>query len=738
MAQAGIYAPSSVIDADVTVRVNGVVREHQSMDWAGDTSGGLPDQVVSAGTGMRSRTGSILWAQQNVVQVDPPHPLRQTGGWPPREGDEVVIDATVDTGQGPYTFRRFTGRLGRTTGSLTDGTLSSEITDTLGDVLHTPVSIPPALTGGYGRSYRVAYLAFEAAGLGLIPTPSDGAIIHSVPQGGIAPTVGGDVGLPPGGAWLARQDPEGFTVWNDLATETGTSVRPAESSVLVVGRGSSLWSSELQVRFTIGTIVRLEFAQSTRMLTMRVGGGVVWSGPYEGAETIPVLAFQSRGDTVRIWTGINSSVTVAYTLPSGTVRDVWGTALAAVDVSYASAGVAGGLEYVARTAQWPVGITRSALEVERVPATRGVENVTARSVVDSWSQATLASVWMDEHGRARAVARDQLVAAPVSRTVRIEDRVFTGSWSVGDDSVRSSVVVTAEQGAVRGSPEGEYRHLAHQGSSIRSFSADATEERFVEAPTEEDWGPLDLNPALAYGQGNEFWGSWYGGVVVGGGYTGSWFQHTGMNYAVALERLGQRTIKITESVSNIPAGARFFPQFAEPESTTDTYGPFRGTALPVIRAAWVTTWVEYSVTGASKGPAWAPMLEHDAGWWLTPADAQRFADALSAEVSKPMPTLSGVSLLWDPLRQIGDVEEWIATDSTGAEAWRARVLVTGYSEAWDGRVPSQTVDVRVISWTDPRDGKTYDDLLRVYGSYHQIEGYQPTYGQLYDALPDHF
>ena len=62
-----MYAPGAVIDADVTVRVNGVVREHVSMTWAGDTTGGLPDQVVSAGTGMRSRTGTIVWAQQDAV-----------------------------------------------------------------------------------------------------------------------------------------------------------------------------------------------------------------------------------------------------------------------------------------------------------------------------------------------------------------------------------------------------------------------------------------------------------------------------------------------------------------------------------------------------------------------------------------------------------------------------------------------------------------------------------------------
>ena len=98
-----------------------------------------------------------------------------------------------------------------------------------------------------------------------------------------------------------------------------------------------------------------------------------------------------------------------------------------------------------------------------------------------------------------------------------------------------------------------------------------------------------------------------------------------------------------------------------------------------------------------------------------------------------MPTLSGVSVLWDPRRQIGDVEEWTAVDKTGAESWSARVLVTGYSEAWDGRAPSQSVDVRVISWADPASGKTYGDLAAAYARYGDMAG--GTYQQVLDALP---
>lgn len=733
MAQAGVYAPGPVIDAGVTIRVNGVVREHVSMDWAGDTTGGLPEQVVSAGTGMRSRTGTILWAQQDV-QEEPPHPLRQTDGWPPREGDSVVIDATVDTGQGPYQYRRFTGRLGRTTGSLTDGTLTSKITDTLGDSLRKDVTVPPTISYGqhYSRTHWTMYQALAQAGLAAIPGPDSDTILWNGYQGGLTPLVGEFIQ-----SGVEFTDPYGLSMWS--AALTGPDGTPRNSrDVLVLARAATAGATP-SVSLRIGSrVITLTYTRSTDAYTLAVSGvGTIGTWQRRDDSPLPLLAFRVSGVGIRVYTSPTTAadVTTVVIPQSDTVDQVGGETLAGVSVRYTSSAAAA--RVVASTNPRPASIRRSALEQQRIPATRGMENVRARQVIDSWSEATLASVWMDELGQAHCVARDQLLTTPVSRSLRIDERVFDGSWSVGDDSVVSAVILKGEESTTQRPSPVYDRAVIYQEGSSRSVESPEVIERFIEAPSEMEWGPIDLTPSkfgtdpmLGSLPGR---GTWVGAVSSlsdSNDDPETWVQQSGIGYSVVIERLGQRTLKVTETLTNIPGGRTVY--LKTPLEGTQIHPAYRGQPSPTIRGLWTTTWMDFTITGASTGPDWAEELNHDSSWWLTPADAQRVADALAAEVTQPMPTLSGVSVLWDPRRQIGDVEEWTAVDKTGAESWSARVLVTGYSEAWDGQVPSQSVDVRVISWTDPIDGKTYGDLATAYSSYAGMTG---TYQQVYDALP---
>lgn len=737
MAQAGVYAPGPVIDADVIIRVNGVVREHVSMDWAGDTTGGLPDQVVSAGTGMRSRTGTIHWSQEDV-QVEPPHPLRQTGGWPPREGDSVVIDATVDTGSGPYTFRRFTGRLGRTTGSLTDGTLTSEITDTLGDQLRAPCTIPPMITGLYTKSMWVTYTALEQAGLGVLPPPDEHTIGHVTVQGGADAQVGS---ITPGKTGIGYGTTYGVFSNSGLQLAP-TTVDRAGRDYLVMGRAQPGYDSVLSISLTSGVEITLTHRVASHTLALFVSGvGFVWEGPSTDGSPLPVLAVQITSTGLRAYTSPTTYVTTSsYRVPSAVgVRWVSGTRLIGRTIRRFS-GSAIGPGIVARTPALPTAWEGSALESEFLGATRGVENVRARDVVDAWGEATLTAVWMDETGKPWAVARDRLLSRPVSRTLRVEERVMAGSWSVGDDQVHSSVVVKGLRATVTRAPG--LRTVLYQPGNVQAIDAEEPMEQIIRVPDHEDWIGLDtdwrpvrkaregiVNDADFADREGSFWQ-----IVFADPSDGDRYRWTGSAHQVvsaSIERLGQRAVKITHLVTG-DRGAGLDYYLASP-SVGITYPlPYQGVPMPILRGRALVAWTDYTVTGATTGPSWAPRLEHDADWWLTPTNAQRFADALAAEITQAMPTLSGVTVLWDPTRQIGDVEEWTAVDKTGAESWRARVLVTGYSEAWDGQVPSQQVDVRVISWTDPIDGKTYGDLAAAYSSYAGITG---TYQQVYDALP---
>lgn len=731
MAQAGVYAPGPVIDADVIVRVNGIVREHVSMDWAGDTTGGLPDQVVSAGTGMRSRTGTILWAQEDV-QEEPPHPLRQSGGWPPREGDSVVIDATVDTGQGPYSFRRFTGRLGRTTGSLIDGTLTSAITDTLGDALQEVVTVPP-LAGRAGAdpsAWTVAYRAFEAAGLGHLPPPDDDVVVHFTGQGESS-AVAGSVAAPGG----VSGDPY-YGLWHRTPRLT-PAPSPARSGrdILVIARGAILWEAWVQVTLSDGTRIRLDMT-TTGATTVTHNGTIIGTAQWADDTQVPVLAFQLTTTGVRVWTSLTRfrQVIPATISRTATITEVTGrgSGFSARYLRYAATGTA----VVASTPKHPLRWFQSSLSGASVWATRGVENVRARQVVDTWGDATLNAVWMDEEGVPTTRPRDHLITATTARTVHIQERVFDGTWSVGDDQVRSGVIVLGEEGLLDWPRD---TTTLYQESSARSVETSEVIERFISVPTEEEWGPVDLTPSK-FGVDPMLGslpriGTWIAAVSSlseSSEDPETWVHQNGITYTAEIERLGQRTLKVTETVANIPSGRTVY--LKTPLVGTQIHYTFRGVASPTIRGTWKSTWADFQARSELQGPAWAEPLVLEAGSWLTPAEAQAVADVLAAEVTSPIPTLSGVQVLWDPTRQIGDVEEWVAHTKDGAESWRARVLVTGYTEAWAGQVPDQSVDVRVISWTDPISGKTYDDLEKAYATYAGMNS--GTYQGVYDALPN--
>lgn len=738
MAQSGNYSPGDVNDVSLEVRVNGIVRLADKVSWGGDTSGGLPDQVVAAGTGMLSRTGTIAWAQSPVT-TDAPHPLRQEDGWPPREGDSLEIDATVNG----VTFRRFTGRLGRTTGSLTDATLSSAFTDTIDDSLSTVVNIEPRVTSDLGLSHRIAWEALEQSKLGMLPQPDEGpgeTILHTILQGDIYPTIG--AGSYEMENTSRSEDPYGFTKWDGLRSLPLADATPSGRSTLILARGATGGAaSTVSVQMTNGDIYKLSHS-ATGALYLQANGETVRTESWSG-EGVPILAFYIGFGSMGVWTSASTVRWVGTpTVNTGRVSLVSGDGLAAVQVRYIASPLEVGTEVVRLAPTYPFSMTRSYTATQKLPATRGFENVTARSVVDSWGDATLTSLWMDEFGHARSVARDRLLIRGRSQVVEVDQRVFAGSWALGEDSVFSSVVVKGERGAVQKASGNRYRTTIYREGVPRGFDETLPPtERFVEAEREVDWGPIDLTPEVAglTTVGNALNNSWSGAVVtdaaLGNDAYERWAHLYGVDYNISIERLGQRTLKITESVSGIPAGETVYLKIAS--EGTDIHRAVRGQPTPFLRAQWKSTWASYSKT-AKGGPKYAPVLEHDAGWWLTPGDGQELANQLMAEVKQVVPTFSGVSTLWDPRRQVGDVEDWVARDHNGDEAWRAKVLIIGYDEEWSEGIPTQSVYCRAISVVDQRAGKTYFDLTNAYSTYASTAASGATYQQLYNALPGTF
>lgn len=700
MVQSGSFQPATPLDVEIEVYVNGFLRKAESVDFAGDTSGGLPDQVVSVGTGMLSRTGTITWATQGAVESNPPHPIRRSGGWPPREGDLLEIDAIIDG----VRFRRFTGRLGKVTGSLSSGTLQSDITDTLGDRLSDLVNIYPRLTGSQGQSYRVAWEALEQAGLGLLPQPDEGqgtTILHSTPQGDSWATIGSVAST--SGATSTRDLNAGLALWTGLYSQV-EDVSRLGNSILLIARGSTVQDSDVKLRLTDGTLLRLNHQYATGKMQMYVDGVKVHDTSWNESG-VPVLAFGISFGWVHIWTTRTTKDTVQTASLPSKAREAWGTRTAGIHVRYVDNLDGSADDIVKTTPAKPAALRLPTISYQRLPATRGYENVTAKSVIESWGDSVLASVWMDEFGQTEVCSRAEMLARPTVRNVRVSERVFSGSWALGEDSVFSTVVVVGEQGVIRAPAQQDYRVTVYEEQSARGFDVPlVNDERFIEADPEVDWGPIDLIPSIAGAGGGGgstglTHGTWSSAAVsfeIDGRIEEGWPWLHGITYTLAIERLGQRTLKLTEKISGSFGGNTVFLKI--PADGT-AYQKWRNRAMPIIRALWTSSWARYT-RRAKAGPVFAPTLDHDVGWWLTPSDGQKLANSLASEVATPMATLSQVSTLWDPRRQIGDIERWVAQDSDGNDCWTARVLVVGYREAWEGRVPTQSVDVRIISMED--------------------------------------
>lgn len=740
----GRYEPGSVIDAELKIYVDGVLRPHLSASWEGNVSGGLPESLVVAGDGVYSRTGSITWSAGTAVVDMPLAPVGEAR-WMPRQGAHVRIVATV----GGVEFPRFWGYLGASTHSLMSDTVTTQISDNLHAGLGEIVTIPPiADDTSYGRTAWVAYRALEQAGYGILPPVSVGETCLQVSsQYGAGAAVGELVSI---GA--------GFGSGVDGLFTYQKHVVKADPSVLRNGRDVMVYTrvynprvdASIELRFKDGAVFKLAYTAATRQFSgwsSATGNLPAW--PAEGGDH-PVLAVKLNKNGVRRWRSaakddsdlVRESKLVTLSLLESVTCDM----TLGLKVDYLTDGQEG-----ARRVGWmsrpAPRIQASELERVRVPATRGFENVTCKTVIDEWCAATLSTVWVDEEGRAHMAARDQLAAGQVTVRDRVDERVFAGSWKTARDGVRSGVVVKGLYPTVQGKHKskrlGNARDAimtAWEPSSITEIQEGTPLEIFAEWPEEVDVIGLDTNfrPVIFaktdthdYKRFNESWGTWWcisfenPGPTQGYRWTGGDADHEDLSGK--LEVLGQRAVKMTLSVTKRRhrEGDAEKYYLCTPTLGVDAlrYGG-RGKSMPILRCSTLVRWTKYTVRQAvQNAPDGAPIYTLDAGWWLHRDDAARVAAALAEEVGTERVTLDGLEMLWDPRKQIGD------TVALEAGRWGVEAIVAGYHEEWHGMVPTYSVELQVKKVTSGVAGHTYTDLARVYGKYQDIPA-----GATYDAV----
>ncbi|MFW0169297.1 hypothetical protein [Rothia sp. P4278] len=729
----GSYTPGPVIEATLHIYVNGVERPYVTASWEGNTTGGLPDSLVAAGDDIYSRTGSITWAPATAVE-DTPFMPKGEHRWTPRYGDRVYIEAEV----GGVRFPRFTGYLGASTYSLTSDQMTSHITDGLSAGLGQTVTIAPktADARNYLRSSWVAYRAAEQAGFGVLPPVTEDTVIHDSYQLGLQPVAGALIvsGIEYGVS--------GMSAWSNVRHRPAESGQTREGRDIMVYSRAAAWNYQSSVSLTItgGITYTLTWDKPASTLRFDRNGSVVFEQVIADAPDEMPLAFKLNRKAHRIWTGFEESVLVeGQTAPtSAQVLEITGQRCMGVRVDYLTQW-SESLERVAALRRLSPIIRRSALEQDRIPATRGYENVTAEKVISDWCAATLSAVWVDELGRLNMSARDRMLTGTPGVLDKVSEKVFSGSWSQARDGQYSGVKLLGASSNLTG-------NLVYQPPNTLEITPGEDTEIFYTLPDEVDvigvkpWQAVidarrgvDNRQAFAEDRQGSWWAISFENTSEPEGYrwTGSHPEHEQLK--AQLELLGQRTLKMTFGVKQtFPSSIEKYYLVTPSIAAEPLRFAQRGVNMPIIRAERVVTWVDYEMALRLK-PA-GLLFSLECGWWLTREDATRVALSLAEELAVERVTFDAVQMLWDPRKQIGDSHVLVGQDGAG-DRWECEYILTGYKESWEGDVPSCSYDLAAKRVRDVRDGKTYGDLSAAYSSYSQIPA-SASYEQVYQALPE--
>lgn len=703
------------------VRVNGVVRDIESVSWGTEMSGDLPDQVIATG-GIGGAKGTITWAPQSAVQSRPVSPWAKVADWPPSSGDLVQVQVT----DGVTTWTRFTGVIDRTTGGPTgyQSTIQDFRDRVTGKVTHQALLryMPPYQGGGEYRrigltNQWVLTTALRASGIYNTP-PIESLSMMSMPlQGSVWPEYG-DLSNAEGlnGAAHAQfiTSPWGYSAANFTATVIPNSSRAVDSSaplqLSMLRAPDHADTAELSAIFA-GTRVRLRID----------GAGLVnaqWVNSAGTTTTVVQLTGNQIGDSEAVsllikgntWelrssngatASASQSRTSGLTLSSMIVTASAGARIAGVQVSSPTSATQ---EHRSTRFVRDMTFTYPGIgsEMSMSPALR---DRSVPDLVNEVTRAVLIATWWDETGVLRLVPSNQLRGLEPMAELSTTDDITAIAWEDSLLAVRSKVEVTWKSALITKSREARLE-LWRARTDTLVQGADTIED-FVTPEPGVEWFGVDRT----LGRLNDSnWGAYN---LRRGSYCGIWLSNSAgdpdprsANVTITSENLYADSMKITTTAISVPSGL---------EANTETHPEaialkayLRGQSLPVVRGRGRAEWVDdmYSVsTGSGRGS----VLSHDVGYWGHTYDAggtvaSRIGDWIAGQVAAPQPTITDMGVIYDPRRQLGDVYT-IKSDWLGIEL---RVLVVGLTED-HGDGSHQSLTVRVIKATNTR-GVTYDDL----------------------------
>lgn len=735
--QSGSLAGGDVRAFKSRVLVAGVERAHQSWSVDRDLPGDLPAEVVAV-SGVRQATGTIVWAEGPDVTDRAVNPWNAGSGWLPRSGEPVQILVS----DGVSEWVQFTGVIDETSGDV-GGAPKSSIVDVI-DLLNRPFAfdallrvMPPTTVGA--ASYRgvgltALYLADQAMRQsGFYATPKNEAnLALSVPaQTSMWPDSGTAGTLELGGSSdgvnshaLNYAAPWGWAVGNFNCSYTPRLTNPGTTAVqlTVMVAADHTGTATMDVFYGPSKLRLWINTGRSAVAMLDTGSGLVELGRLSlGAETLVTLLVEGGVWTIRRKDGLQ--VTGSVTMPAAAMTTVQlvgdtNTRVAGFQVSHPSTAAHrfASLAHV-QTAKVEAGYLTGI--VDALPAVK----TTARKLLEDIGGATLAPFWIDELGVLNAAESWYLRNRAPVQTVTTLDDVFSLSWSNTLLGVRSRVDVGYGLPAVS---KGRWPIVTLYQGSGETMEAGQVSEEFIEPGSGEAWVQVDSTLETAGTDPDVFnsgHGSFDGGVYRNDS-TGA-TTSAGSYITTTLTKIQGATYKLATSIGELPAGTKAILKTKEDLATL--HPDKRGFNLPVIRGYGKVQWADATVTSTYAGPGWAPVLVHDAGPWVSRTDdttaVQRIADFLGEQVTVPRPTITGMTVGYDPRRQLGDV---VTISSPSLLGVSLTALIVSISNSADGSY-TQKLGVRVIS------------ASTTYTTYAQFEQAHPdtlTYEQWRVLFPD--
>lgn len=752
---------SAVTEVSGELVINGEAVRASDLSVRRSIPSTLPDQVGGVG-GYEAASGSATVSQSSPVATQTPTPW---GAQTAQPLDAVEVYARAGTSRA----RIFTGVVDKVSGAASDPDTGVSLVD-ISDRLNRAVSlrpmckIMPAPTtdgstnerncdlvstylvdqvlrecGFYATPRRVSYCVMSAPLMGST-WPEVGTLLTSGRDGShkLSPYWGTASWGVLANSVTATYAPD-YQQWANIP---GTLTRPMEIVVCAgnqqsaSGRVNVEWANggkySMVVTSSRSVLVQVQFASSSEWQTI-LSATTATLGAWRTA-TARLTPLEGSKLQVEIRTNNggyakHSGSTIPYRCtvdPINEVRLAWSeNQIGGVQVGFPGASQAFSAASHTLTARLtpPLGF----YSLTGSPAVAGA---TARDLLTEWAKAECAAAWIDEDGVFNWFNRERFTSgAPVAELTSTND-LLDLQWSHDIQGAAARAVIKHKTVGVQRSKRS--RIQVWQGGGQTMDPGDVQEE-IVAVPDDEAWIGLDTTLDVfqaetlkrAFNKGE---GSW-GGYVA---YDANNDRHGNteyVGYTVAIGNVGLAAYKITQLWDgNVPSGVSYIKLSTQDDSSV-LKPQWQGFNLPVLRAQCRLRFVDAQRTATASGPADAPDLVHDAGWWVQHPDAVRaLAYWLAQRTARPLPVVDGVEISADARLMLGDkitvtdshrtgtkitgvIQEIDQDIAAGDHTMTLRLVVTDvlatrptlyeYDRLWSGA----TLEERDLVWADKTLGE---------------------------------